>query len=136
MVTVHRGYETSSSSSGDFDQLYSVAQQRQTMEVAATVSYAGEKNLPPRAAHVGARTVSSCGGGYYGSKTTELLQLPRAHNEKGVWTLIAKQMTHFYIGSFLVNLNNRVVAVGVLFIKMVLKRQKRPLFNIICLHFR
>ncbi len=77
-----------------------------------------------------------CGGGYYGSKTTELLQLPRAHNKKGVWTLMAKQMINSYIRSFLVNLNDRVVAVGVLFIKIVSKRQKRPLFNVICLHFR
>ncbi len=74
------------------------------------------------------------GGGYYGSKTTELLQLPRAHNEKGVWTLIAKQMINSYIGSFLVNLNDRVVAVGFLFIKIVSNWQKQPLFNMVCLH--
>ncbi len=51
-------------------------------------------------------------GGAWGSKTAEVLQLPRDNNDKGVWTLLTQQMTHSFMDNFLVNFNNRIVVVG------------------------
>ncbi len=71
-----------------------------------------------------------CGGGGggdggVGSITTEILQLPRADGDsKGVWTLLIQQFTHRFFSTYLVKFNNRVIAVGELFINMLLICQK------------
>ncbi len=99
------------------------------MEVAATVSYARGKRLSPRATPIGGRTGIACGGSWVGTKTAEILQLPRDDNDgKGVWTLLTQQFTHVFYSSYLFKLNHRVVAVGELLINMPLICQ-----NSVCL---
>ncbi len=67
---------------------------------------------------LGGERVLVCGGD---SKTEEILQLPRNDNDsKGVWTLLTQQFTHGFTSTFLVNFNHRVIAVGQLFINMLL----------------
>ncbi len=63
-----------------------------------------------------------CGGGtFFGSRTAEILQLPRDHNDsKGVWTLLTQEFTHGFQSTYLVKFNNRIIAVGELFIYMLL----------------
>ncbi len=82
----------------------------------------------------GEERVLVCGGG---SKTAEILQLPRGDNDsKGVWTLLTQNMTRYFGSSYLVKLNHRVIAVGELFFNMLLICQKWRPFNMICLHLR
>ncbi len=52
------------------------------------------------------------GGGYFGCKTAELLQLPHDDNDRGVWTLLTQPLTRGFEKTFLLNFNNRIVAVG------------------------
>ncbi len=58
-------------------------------------------------------------GGYYGCKTGEVLQLPHDDNDQGVWTLLTQPLTRGFGKTFLVNFNNRIVAVGELLINLV-----------------
>ncbi len=51
-------------------------------------------------------------GGALGSKTAEILQLPRNDTDKGVWTLLTQRMTKPFWIAFLLNFNNRIVVVG------------------------
>ncbi len=59
------------------------------------------------------------GDGFWGSKTAEVLQLPHNDNDRGVWTLLTQPLTRDFYGTFLVNFNNRIVAVGELLINLV-----------------
>ncbi len=69
----------------------------------------------------GERVLVCGGGGWVGSKTAEILQLPRGDNDsKGVWTLLTQQFTHGFSSTYLVKFNRRIIAVGKLFIKMFL----------------
>ncbi len=63
-----------------------------------------------------------CGGcTFFGSRTAEILQLPRDHNDsKGVWTLLTQQFTQVLQTTYLVQFNRRVIAVGELLINMLL----------------
>ncbi len=70
---------------------------------------------------LGGERVLVCGGG---SKTAEILQLPRGDNDnKGVWTLLT-QKTLYYGYSYLFEFNHRVIAVGELLINILLICQK------------
>ncbi len=72
---------------------------------------------------LGGERVLVCGGGGFPfrSRTAEILQLPRGDNDsKGVWTLLTQQFTDGFWSTYLVKFNNRVIAVGELFINMVL----------------
>ncbi len=69
---------------------------------------------------LGGERVLVCGGGYIiGSKTAEILQLPRDDNGKGVWTLLTQKLTHGFFSTYFVKFNNRVIAVGELLINML-----------------
>ncbi len=62
---------------------------------------------------LGGGRVLVCGGGdglFCWSKTAEILQ--RDDNGDGVWTLLSQEMTHCFSFTYLVNFNNRIVAVG------------------------
>ncbi len=59
---------------------------------------------------MGRGRVLVCGGGW--GYTAEILQLPRHDNEKGVWTLLTHNMTQGSGFTCLVNLKDRIVAVG------------------------
>ncbi len=74
-----------------------------------------------------------CGGGGGGwSRTAEILQLPRDDNEKGLWTLLTQEMTQYFSRTYLVNFNNRIVAVGESLITLVAMNLKH-LSNLCCL---
>ncbi len=75
-------------------------------------------------------------GGYYGCKTAEVLQLPHDDNDRGVWTLLTQPLTRDFYGTFLVNFNNRILAVGELFINLVTMSSKQRLSIVTCFHFR
>ncbi len=67
---------------------------------------------------LGGERVLVCGGG---SKTAEILQLPRdGSDSKGVWTLLTQQCTHSFSSTYLVKFNHRIIAVGELLINMLL----------------
>ncbi len=66
---------------------------------------------------LGRERVLVCGG-FHGTRTAEMLQLPRNDNEKGVWTLLTQPMTPSGGRTFLVNFNHRIVAVGELQMKL------------------
>ncbi len=51
-------------------------------------------------------------GGGRGVRSAEILQLPWGDNDRGVWTLLRETMTQQFGKTFLVNLNNRVLAFG------------------------
>ncbi len=67
-----------------------------------------------------------CGGGDSSGRkgTAKILQQPRADNEKGVWTLLTHPMTRGFCTVFLVNFNDRIVAVGELLINLVIMNPK------------
>ncbi len=70
---------------------------------------------------LGGERVLVCGGDIGGSKTAEILQLPRDHNDsKGVWTLLTQEFTHGFQSTYLVNFNRRVIAFGELLFNMLL----------------
>ncbi len=57
-------------------------------------------------------------GGFLGTRTADVLQLPRNDNDRGVWTLLTKAMTPSDGETFLVNFDHRIVAVGELQMKL------------------
>ncbi len=71
-----------------------------------------------------------------GSHTAEVLQLPRDDNDRGVWTLLTQPLTQAFGIIFLVNFNNRIVAVGELYINLVTMSSKQHLSGRTCFHFR
>ncbi len=75
---------------------------------------------------LGRERVLVCGGGDSSGRkrTAEILQLPRDDDDMGVWTLITQPMTHGFCTAFLVNFNNRIVAVGELLINLVIMNSK------------
>ncbi len=83
---------------------------------------------------LGRGRVLVCGGDL--SRTAEILQLPRDDNDGGVWTLLNQEMTRRYGFTYLVNFDNRIVAVGESLITLVTTRPKQHLFKIKCLHLR
>ncbi len=82
---------------------------------------------------LGRGRVLVCGGG---CTTAEILQLPRGNNDGGVWTLLNQGMTQSFWSTYLVNFNNRIVAVGESLITLVTTRPKQHLTNMNCLHLR
>ncbi len=76
------------------------------------------------------------GGGYYGSKTAEVLHLPRNDHDQGVWTLLTQPLSCDFDKTFLIIFNNRIVAVGKLLINLVTMSSKQRLSIVTCLHFR
>ncbi len=54
-----------------------------------------------------------------GSKTAEVLQLPHDDNDRGIWTLLTQPPSRDFSIAFLINVNNRIVAVGELLINLV-----------------
>ncbi len=77
-----------------------------------------KRDFRPGVLLLGGERVLVCGGG---RKTAEILQLPRDDNDsKGVWTLLTQKMTGYFGSSYLVKFNHRVIAVGELFITMLL----------------
>ncbi len=85
---------------------------------------------------LGKERVLVVGGGSSGSNTAEVLQLPRGDNDRGVWTLLTQPLTRGFGLTFLVNFNNRVVAVGELLINLVTITSQQRLSIMTCLHFR
>ncbi len=71
---------------------------------------------------LGRERVLVCGGGghsLFGSRTAEILQLPRDdHDSKGVWTLLTQQFMPGFRSCYLFQFNCRIIAVGELFIYM------------------
>ncbi len=65
----------------------------------------------------------------------EILQLPRGDNERGVWTLLTQEMTQYFSRTYLMNFNNRIVAVGESLITLVAMNLKH-LSNLYCLLLR
>ncbi len=55
-------------------------------------------------------------GGSRNIRSAEILQLPRGYHDRGAWTLLRETMTQQFGKSFLVNLNNRILFFGKLFI--------------------
>ncbi len=90
----------------------------------------------PGLLRLGGERVLVCGGGggggghsLFGSRTAEILQLPRdEHDSKGVWTLLTHKFTHCFWSTYLVKFNRRVIAVRGLFFNMLLICQ-----NSVCL---
>ncbi len=58
-------------------------------------------------------------GGYNECKTAEILQLPRDDSDRGVWTLLTQPLSQDFYRTYLVNFNNRIVALGELLINLV-----------------
>ncbi len=54
-----------------------------------------------------------------GSTNAEVLQLPHDDSDRGVWTLLTQPLTQGFYRTFLVNFNNRIVAVGELHINLI-----------------
>ncbi len=71
-----------------------------------------------------------------GSTTAEILQLPHDDSDRGVWTLLTKPLTRGFEKTFLINFNNRIVAVGELYINLVTMSSKQRLSGRTCFHFR
>ncbi len=71
-----------------------------------------------------------------GSATTEIFHLPRDDHDRGVWTLLTQPLTRNFETTFLVNFNNRIVAVGELHINLVTITSKQRLTSITHFHFR
>ncbi len=61
---------------------------------------------------LGSERVLVVGGGYNGCTTADVLQLPHDDNDRGVWTLLTQPLTRDFERTFLVNFNNRILAVG------------------------
>ncbi len=87
---------------------------------------------------LGRERVLVCGGGDSrgGSRTAEILQLPRDDNDRGVWTLLTQPMTQGFGTTFLVNFNNRIVAFGEVLISLVTIRAIQPLYRMNCPYYR
>ncbi len=85
---------------------------------------------------LGRRPVLVCGGGADGSRTAEILQLPRDDNDGGLWTLLNQKMTRHYGFTYLVNFDNRIVAVAESLITLVTPRSKQHLSYMNCFHLR
>ncbi len=83
---------------------------------------------------LGRERVLVAGGG--GNNTAEILQLPSDENDIGVWTLLTQPLTREYTTTFLVNFDNRIVAVGMLRIKVLTVNFKLRLSVIDYFHFR
>ncbi len=83
---------------------------------------------------LGRGRVLVCGGCW--SRRAEILQLPRDDNDGSVWTLLTQEMTQSFWFTYLVNFNNRIVAVGESLITLVTTRSIKHLFTIHCLHLR
>ncbi len=81
-----------------------------------------ERDWQPGLLLLGGERVLVCGGcTFLGSRTAEILQLPRGDNDsKGVWTLLTQEFTHDFCSTYLVKFNRRIKAVGGLFINMLL----------------
>ncbi len=92
------------------------------------------RSLHPGLLLLGRGRVLVCGGGW--STTTEILQLPRDVNEKGIWTLLTQEMTQPFLFNYLVNFDNRILAVGESLITRVTPRSKQHLSNMNCFHLR
>ncbi len=75
-------------------------------------------------------------GGYDGCKTAEVLQLPHGDNDRGVWTLLTQPLTRDFEITFLINFNNRIVAVGELCINLIPITSQQRFSIMTCLHFR
>ncbi len=73
---------------------------------------------------LGTGRVLVCGGAGDGGRTAEIFQLPRDDNDGGVWTLLNQGMTQSFWSTYLVNFNNRIVAVGESLIILVTTRPK------------
>ncbi len=87
-----------------------------------------ERGCQPGQFLLGRERVLVCGGNLR-SRTAEILQLPRDDNDsKGEWTLLTQQLTHGFGSTYLVKFNHRVVALGELFINILLICQ-----NSVCL---
>ncbi len=71
-----------------------------------------------------------------GSNTAEVLQLPRDEHDQGVWTLLTQPLSRGFGLTFLVNFNNRIVAVGELSINLVKITSNQRLSIMNCPHFR
>ncbi len=71
-----------------------------------------ERPFRPGLLLLGKGRVLVCGGGTHGSRTAEILQLPRDDNNRGVWTLLTQEMTQKFEFTYLFNFGNRIVAVG------------------------
>ncbi len=97
-----------------------------------------ERASEPGLLLLGGQRVLVCGGEIGGSKTAEILHLPRGGSDsKGVWTLLTQQFTNGFHSTYLVKFNRRIIAVGELLFNMLLICQKMRLFNTISgLHFR
>ncbi len=85
---------------------------------------------------LGKERVLVCGGGFISLSTTaEILQLPRADNDMGIWTLLTQPMSQGFLSTYFINFDERIVAVGKSLIILVAVKSKQYLFNISCLHF-
>ncbi len=73
-------------------------------------------------------------GGYDGCKTAEVLQLPRDDNDRGVWTLLTQPLSLGFEETFLVNFNNRILAVGELHINLATIISKQRLSSMTHFH--
>ncbi len=85
--------------------------------MAAIVSNTREKARSAVNASFRERTCTSLWW-FHRSRTAEMQQLPRNENDKGVGTLLTQAMTPSDGGTFLVNFNHRIVAVGELLMKL------------------
>ncbi len=87
---------------------------------------------------IGRERVLVCGGGDSrgGSRTAEILQLPRDDNYRGVWTLLTQPMTQGFGTNFLVNFNNRIVAFCELSISLEAIRANHRFLDTICPYYR
>ncbi len=92
-----------------------------------------ERPYHPGLLLLGRGRVLVCGGG---NNTAEILQLPFGDNDKGAWTLLTQEMTRDFLFAYLVNCDNRIVAVSESLITLVTMRSKKTLFKINYLHLR
>ncbi len=83
-----------------------------------------ERGCQPGLLLLGGDRVLVCGGGFL-CRTAEIFQLPRDDiDNKGVWTLLTQKFTHDFWSTYLVKFNSRLIAVGELFINMLLISKK------------
>ncbi len=95
-----------------------------------------ERPFRPGILMLGRERVLVVGGGSSGRNTAEVLQLPHDDNDRGVWTLLTQPLTRDFYRTFLLNFDNRILAVGEFLINLVTVTSQQRLSIMNCLHLR
>ncbi len=71
-----------------------------------------------------------------GSRFADVLHVTRYETDRDVWTLITQPLTQAYQTTFLVNFNNRILAIGKLPIRQAISNKKSWPVNMYCSPYR